>query len=356
MAELMAKMSTNTQFVTPKKGELLKGIITKLSNSGIVVDIKAKSDAQVMEKDPKIMRLLLGNLKEGQEVTVSVLNPESDTGNPVVSLRRFIDDILWKELGNSQKSGQKLAATIKDTTRGGFLVDTALGFSGFLPNSQITFPLPSGAEALQEVVGKRIDVYILEQNRATRKVIFSQKPILDIKAFEEAVKDLKVGDKVQGTVNNVASFGIFVTVAQKPNIDALVHISEISWDNVDNVASMFTVGQEIEAVVAGFDKDSKRIELSIKRLTEDPFKKLTDSLSVDQKVSGEVTGIDENGVAVSLDVEGQEVHGLIRKEKIPVGTTYEVGQSINATIAQIDSRRHKVYLVPVVLRKTIGYR
>ena len=84
MAELLAKHKTN--FVKVSKGEILQGIITKLTSSEILVDIGAKTEGLVLEKDKKILKSLLSSLKLGSEVTVSVLNPESDFGNPVVSL------------------------------------------------------------------------------------------------------------------------------------------------------------------------------------------------------------------------------------------------------------------------------
>lgn len=356
MAELMAKMGTTSSFISPKKGDSLKGKITKLTSGEITVDINAKSEAKVLEKDPKILKVLLSNLSVGQEVTVGVLNPESDLGHPVVSLRRFIDDILWKELESVQKAGTKIQGTLRDVTRGGFLVDTQLGFSGFLPNSQVIFQIPGNETQSRELVGKRLEVYILEHQRATKKIIFTQKAVMDSKAFEEAVSDLKVGQKVQGVVANSTSFGVFVSLHSKPTVDALIHISEISWEQAGDLQTLFTPGMEIEAVIIGFDKNSKRIELSIKRLTADPFADLIKDLSVDQKVEGSVTEVTDMGVGVAIELENGLAEGLIRKEKIPVGTVYEKGQKVTATVSQIDMKRRKIYLIPVLLRKSIGYR
>ena len=96
MEELLA--AHKTQFVKVSKGEILTGTVTKLTSSEILVDIGAKTEALVLEKDKNNMRSLLSSLKLGDKVTVSVLNPESDYGNPVVSLRRFNDERIWKQL------------------------------------------------------------------------------------------------------------------------------------------------------------------------------------------------------------------------------------------------------------------
>jgi len=137
----------------------------------------------------------------------------------------------------------------------------------------------------------------------------------------------------------------------------LVHISEVSWSKVEDLTQLFTTGQKVEAVVVGVDADAKRLDLSFKRLTMDPFAKISEAFPVDKKVSGSVKGIDESGVTVDLgEVEGQSVEGLIKREKISPNTTYEVGQKVNVTVSQIDTRKRKILLTPVLLEKPLMYR
>ena len=93
MAKLLA--GYKAPFVSLEKGQLIEGTITKLSPGEILIDIAAKTEAVVLEKDKKILRNILSTLKVGDTVTVSVLNPESDFGHPVVSLRRFVGNNLW---------------------------------------------------------------------------------------------------------------------------------------------------------------------------------------------------------------------------------------------------------------------
>lgn len=350
MAELMAKHQGS--FVALKKGDLVSGKITKLSKNEITVDLHAKGEAIVMERDPRIMRNLLSHLKVGQEVEVSVISPESESGQPVVSLRRFIDNLLWKEVEALKKSQEQVDVTITEVTRGGYVVTSDLGVSGFLPNSHTSF----AKEDLS--VGKKIKASIADLNREENKVIFSQKATLPLEEFEKAVANLKAGQKVQATISNIASFGLFVTVApfadrSEKLMDGLIHISEVSWDKVDDLASLFKVGQTVEAVVLGLDKDARRVDLSIKRLSADPFEKLKEQFPVDKKVQGTVTKVEDGNVSVNL---GDGVEGMIRKEKVPPTTKYEVGQTINATVSALDARRRRIELVPVLLEKPLMYR
>lgn len=344
MADLMR--SVKTPFSSLTKGETLKGRIKKLTPGEILVDINAKTEAVVLEKDRKILRNLLSLLKVGDSVTVSVLNPESDFGYPVVSLRRFVDDILWEKLLEKQKNREALSAVVQEVIRGGFLVDIDFGFSAFMPNSQ---SLPTHAE---DVIGKKFQAYILELNRPSRKIIVSQKPILKDEEFANLVKNIKLNEKIAGTVTSTTPFGIFVslTLPVGTTVDGLIHISEISWEKTETPA--VNVGQTLETVIIGVDKEAKRVDLSIKRLSLDPFEETSKQFSIEQKVSGTVSAKTSSGVVVNLN----NVEGFIRKEKIPPTVSFEVGQTIDATVSEIDKKRRRIILVPILLRKTIGYR
>ena len=102
-----------------------------------------------------------------------------------------------------------------------------------------------------------------------------------------------------------------------------------------------------------FDNEGRRVNLSLKRLTADPFEKLMEEYPVDKKITGTVSKVEEAGVSVALS---DSIEGLIRKEKIPPTTKYTVGQEITATVAEFDKRRHKIILVPVLLDKPLMYR
>lgn len=344
MEQLLARQKSS--FVTFRKGDTVKGKITKITPSEILVDIDAKTHAVVLEKDKRLLRSLLSLLKVGDEVTVTVLNPESDLGHPVVSLRRFLEEATWKKLEQLAKEQKKIEVIVAGVTRGGFLATTKEGVSGFLPNSQSA----SGTIA----VGQTIPAFILELDRLSKKVIFSQKTKMSEKEFEGFAKKLKRGEKVEATVTTLTPFGVFVSVplGDEKLLDGLIHISEISWDKVSNVSDMFVIGETKEAVVIGFDKKARRVDLSIKRLTLDPFEKITSEFRVDQRITGKVSKILPAGVVLELD----GVEGFIRKEKIPPNLVYEVGQEVKTTVSEIDLKRHRIVLTPVLKEKPIGYR
>ncbi len=348
MAELLASHKTN--FVKVSKGEILQGIITKLTSGEILVDIGAKTEAVVLEKDKRILKSLLSTIKLGDKVTVAVLNPESDYGNPVVSLRRFNDDRVWGRLESLQKDKEPLEAIVDESTKGGFLISTKDGISGFLPNSQTVF-----LENSQDLVGKTIKVLVIELNRAARKIIFSQKATVGSEDFEKAVKDLKVGQKIGATIANVAPFGIFLSIElpDKKVVEGFVHISEVSWERIITIPDTFKAGEKIEAEILNLDKESKRVNLSIKNLSKDPFEEKLKSFTVDQKVAGVVSKVLSSGILVNV---GEGIEGFIKKDKIPPTVSYTQGTPVNATVVEVDSKKHRLVLVPVLTEKPIGYR
>ncbi len=344
MAALLAKHQN--KFVTLKKGESVKAKITKLTSSEILVDAGAKTEAVVLEKERRIMNTIMSMFKVGDTVEVNVLNPESDNGQPVVSLRRYLGDISWRKLEELAKSKESITVVIAEATKAGYVATTEFGVSGFLPQSH--------TQQADIEPGSEVAVTVLELNRKDNKVIFSQKTSISEEDFAKAMKALKAGDKAQVTITNVSSFGLFVTFSVKEmTLEGFIHISEVSWDKVDDLAALYSVGQTLDAVVTRFDEENRRVNFSIKRLTADPFEALIEKYPADKKVSGTVAAVDDSGVTVTLE-EG--VEGFIKKEKIPPTTTYTVGQEVTLTVAEHDKRRHRIILVPVLLEKPLMYR
>lgn len=348
MAELLKKASASV--TTFKKGDIVEGTITKLNSHEILVDINAKAEALVLEKEKRILNNLLSTLKVGDKVTVQILNPESDMGYPVVSLRRFLDDAQWKKLDELKNKKEIIEVTIDEATKGGFLVSSREGMAGFLPNSHISFRGDS-----QSLLGTQVKVVVFELDRAARRVVLSQKHTVTSADFEKEVQSLKAGAKVKAIVSNTAPFGVFVTVALEggKTAEGFIHISEVAWENVPDLSGLYKAGDILEAEVIGIDKEARRVNLSLKRLKEDPFEKLTAAYPVDKKVTGVVSSVNPAGVIVDIE---DGASGLIKKEKIPPTVTFKTGDSINATVSGIDKRTRRVLLTPVLLEKPIGYR
>lgn len=352
MAELLAKHQST--FVTLHRGDVVKAKVSKVTPTEILLEVGAKTEAVVMEKDRKIMKHLVSLLKVGDTVEAMVLNPESDMGYPMMSLRHFAEDKTWTLLEELLKSQEKVDVTVTEATKGGFLVESASGVNGFLPNSHL-----SPNTDTDELVGSHIKASVVDLNRQQNKVIFSEKGMMTDEDFKKATASLKEGQKMTGTISGITSFGLFVPLplSGEKFLDGLVHISEVSWERMSDLSQVFAVGQEVEVMVIGFDTDNKRVDLSIKRLSADPFKAILEAYPADKKVTGTITDINEQGVDLELPaVEGMKVLGTIRKEKISPNTKYEVGQEVQVTVVSVDQKKRKVLLTPVLKEKPLMYR
>ncbi|HUD43956.1 MAG TPA: S1 RNA-binding domain-containing protein [Patescibacteria group bacterium] len=351
MAELMAKQKQTISGL--HKGENIKGYITKLTSSQVMVNIGGKSEAVVLEKDRNNMRTIMATLKVGDEVMVGVLNPESDLGIPVVSLRRFLDDLSWGGVEKAQKDQTTIEVTVTEITKGGAVVKTKSGLVGFLPQSHIQF-----SQNQQLSINNKLQLNVIELNRKDNRIIFSQKSTISDDQFAKISKEFAKDTKVNVQIVNITNFGIFVTlpvedIAGITQVDGLIHISEVGWEKTNDLNALYSLGQMIDAVVIGSDNEARRLDLSIKKLTADPFAAIAQNFPVDKKVSGTIKELVDGNIHVDL---GDSIEGIIRKEKVPPTAKYNVGDKINAVVAEVDSRRRRITLLPVLLEKPLGYR
>lgn len=344
MAELLA--SSKKPLVTLKKGELVQATFTKLNKNEILVNLGGKGEALVLEKDRDLASQILNSFKIGDTVEVSVLSVESEGGYPVVSIRRFMEHRVWEELEKLQKDKTQLEVEVTESTKGGYTVVTESGVRAFLPHTLTT---------QSHGIGEKVSVTVFELLRADKKVVVTEKNMMSPDEFKAVTRSVKPGETVTGVIANITTFGVFVTLSLNgQEMEGLVHISELAWEKTTQMPEgKFVTGEPITVKVMGFDMDSKRVNLSLKQLTEDPFTKLAEKYPVDSTVKGTVTQIVAGNVHISL---GDGVEGIIRKEKVPTDEIYTEGQSVTVMIGEIDMRRHRIYLSPVMLKKTIGYR
>ena len=240
MDELLAAASDSMKKVVV--GDTVSGTVLSVKKHEILIDLGAQGVGLVPRREASFAR----NLEVGQEVSASVIDAEMEDGTVLLSLRKAVKDKGWDEIQAKLDAAEIVEVTPFDANRGGLLVEYE-GIRGFLPVSQLSaehYPRVGSADKdeilqrLNSLVGKGIKVRILDANKKDNKLIFSEK---------EAVKDglaarfaeLHVGDVVKGVVTGVVDFGVFVNVE---GIEGLIHISEISWERVNNPSDYVSWG------------------------------------------------------------------------------------------------------------------
>jgi len=356
MEELLA--SSPEEIRSLKHGDVVEGSVVRIDKDEILVDIGAKSEGVVSNRE------LYGRHAEAQPVLavgdvvlVYVLQPESEAGHAVLSLRRAGLERKWRSMQEQFEAGVIIEAPVIDHNKGGLIVDC--GIRGFVPISQIVdFPRrPQNdqprdaaqeiAEKLQPFVGRKLRLKILEVNRKANRLILSEKVALYEERREkrdELFSSLQVGQKVTGSVRSIAPFGVFIDLG---GIDGLVHKSELSWNKVNNPESGYKVGDEVEAEVIDINHERGRISLSIRRLQPDPWNSTVADFKVGDIIDGTVTKIVNFGAFVRVrdGLEGLiHISELSHQRVAHPGDVVHEGQQLKLKIISLDSDRHRLGL------------
>lgn len=294
----MDELLASSEVKQLKTGDVIEGAITSVRKHEMWLDLGANGVGVVMRRE-------IGHgqkLDIGEKVTTSVVDPEMDEGYALLSMKRAVKDRGWDDLQRMFESREILEITPYDANRGGLLVELE-GIRGFLPVSQLAaghYPRVSGADKdeilqkLNALTGQILRVRVLDVSRKDNKLIFSEKEATK-DDMQSRFSELKVGDEVEGVVTGVIDFGAFVNV---DGIEGLVHISEISWERVEDPREYVKNGQTIKAKIIAIDKD--RLSLSMKQMQTDPWLNEVKSFKKGETVEGKVTRITPFGAFVQL--------------------------------------------------------
>lgn len=344
MAELLAK--TGYQLTALKRGQQITGTVVDILPREVIIDVGAKSEGIISGKEFDLSADLISGLKVGDKVTANVVYPENDAGQIVLSLRRTGSEMRWEQLFAKKEGEEMLEVRGVEVNRGGLVVDY-LGLRGFVPSSQLSQENIGQAESL---VGKTLMARVVEADRATNRLIFSQRPAVAPEDLAKKLSKIKIGEACQAVVTAVLPFGLFATVT---GLEGLVHISELSWEKVTNPAELFKVGDKVKVLVLSIDQENGRLNLSIKQLTEDPWKKIAEKFTKEQRVTGAVTRLTPFGAFVSL---APRVDGLLHISKIPPDFNINVGDNLDCTIESVDLQSRRISLSLILKEKPVGYR
>lgn len=349
MEELLAQVGYGAKGF--KKGDLVTGAISSISGKEVLIDFGGKTEGIVGEKEWDQVKDFVAKLKPGDKIDAVVISSENDRGQMVVSIRQAGSKFRWQRATDLLKSGEQVNVRGVEVNKGGLVVDFE-GIKGFVPGSQMS--LEHQAE-INRMVNRTLGVKVIEVDQTQNRLIMSEKAVSGgadaAKRIEDIKSKVKIGEKYTGKVSAIMPYGIFVNLNEGP--DGLVHISEISWQKVENLAGMFKVGESVEVLVLGINENDGKLNLSVKQLLPDPWFKLSQKYSADQQIKGEVTRVSVYGVFVKLE-EG--IEGLIHISKVPAGSEYRPGEEVTCTIESIDASAHRISLVPVVTYKPIGYK
>lgn len=342
MDDLLAQAGDSVKQLTA--GETVDGTVLSVKKHEILIDLGPLGVGLVPRREVSLSK----NYNVGDSVIASVIDTELEDGYSLLSLRKAAKDRGWDEVMAKLESGEIITVVPYDANRGGLLVEYE-GIRGFLPVSQLSaehYPRVGSSDKdeilqrLNSLVKKDIKARILDADRKANKLIFSEKEAVK-EGLAERFQKLAIGDTVTGVVTGVVDFGVFVNVE---GIEGLIHISEISWERVNNPSDYVKVGQTIEAKIIAIDKE--RLSLSMKQLTKDPWLDEVEQFKPGEKVEGTVTRITPFGAFVQLS---PAVEALVHVSELGGdGTDPEKVFTLNErkefTVLDIDKENRKISL------------
>lgn len=342
-----------------KKGQKVEGRVVSISKKMVLVDIGAKTEGVVSGDDITEAYDILKELKVGEVVSAYVKFPENDQGQIILSLKQAADENRWSRFKKLLDEEKELEVVGLEVNKGGMVVKVG-DIRGFVPTSQFGEKFLGN---MDELLNKSFKVRVIEVDKEQNRLIFSEKLVSDFEALAkkgEALELVNVGDKFEGTVSGIMPFGVFVTVnvpmkgkEETAKVEGLIHISEISWEKVEDPNVIFKVGQEVHVQVIGIDKAVGKLNLSIKQMTTDPWAEIEKTYAVGTKHNGKVVRIAPYGIFVNFD---KGVDGLIHISKKPADKEFKVGQDLEVFVEMIDVKNRRMSLGVVLTEVPVAYK
>ncbi|MFZ5820685.1 MAG: 30S ribosomal protein S1 [Chloroflexota bacterium] len=337
----------------PQAGEIRQGAVASIGPTQILVSIGAKSEGVISGRELEVIPAEEREaLQVGQEISVYVVSPEDSNGNVVLSYKRAQEQMAWNSVEELLQSDNVIESKIIGYNKGG-LIAGVYGLRGFVPASQISALRRVQAvgetpeQRWAKMIGEPITVRIIEVDRGRRRLILSERAAStesrqSIK--ERVIEELEEGKTYTGRVTSLADFGAFVNIN---GADGLVHLSELSWERIQHPSEILEVGQEVKVKVINVDREKKRIGLSLRALSDDPWRSRVGQYSVGQLVEGVITRLTKFGAFARL--EG-DIEGLIHISEISENRiehpreALKEGQTVALRVIRIDPDQHRIGL------------
>ena len=326
-----------------KEGQIVKGTVLFVKNDSVVIDVGLKSEGRIPIREffspgeeP--------NIKPGDKFDVLLEKLENKEGEAMLSREKARKEESWVNLEKCLQSKEQVTGVITGRVKGGFTVDIN-GAVAFLPGSQVDLrPIND----ISPLINKPQPMLILKMDKFRGNIVVSRRAILEESREADRSKllsDIDEGSKLKGIVKNITDYGVFVDLG---GMDGLLHVTDLSWERVNHPSEVLKVGDEIDVLVIKYDKETKRISLGIKQLTEDPWSDIEKDYKVGEKIRAKISNITDYGAFVELK---KGVEGLIHVSEMSwtnknanPNTIISVNDEVDVKILEVDIEKRRISL------------
>ena len=318
-----------------KKGEVIKVYLIEKTPRAAFFEVPRLGTGTVFGREFLNARDIIKKLEPGDEIGAKVVEVENEEGLVELSLAMADKQKSWLLVKELQEKDEPIKVKITTANNGG-LIAQIYDLNAFLPVSQLStehYPhVPDQNkekifEALNKFVDQELEIKIINVNQRTNKLIISEKEVA-AQNIKELINQYKLGDTITGIISGLANFGAFIRFADNPEIEGLIHVSELSHRLIESPKEVTSVGDMVKAQIV--DIKDGRVSLSLKALQPDPWQNLDKKFQEGDTVKGKVFKLNPFGAFIKLS---EDLIGLIHvsefgspeemKSKLVVGETYD---------------------------------
>ncbi|GIW66022.1 MAG: hypothetical protein KatS3mg094_541 [Candidatus Parcubacteria bacterium] len=308
-----------------EEGSIIKGKIIKKKSKEVFIDLSPYGIGRLYGIFYLRNKDLINKLNEGDEVFAKIVGLDDGYGNFEVEIQNYQNVNNWQKIKELINNNEIIELEVKEANKGGLIVELE-GIKGFVPVSQLAaenYPRVNEndknkiLEHLNKFVGKKIKLKIISFDPSNDKLILSER-ITKLKEYKETLSKFSIGQIIEVEIIGVSSFGIFVKIHDNPQIDGLIHITEIP-EKFKNFEEIFKVGEKIKAQIIKIE--NTKVNLSLKYLADDTWLKFIETYKEGDIVEGLVLE-KNNDIFATIETNGVRGITLNNLDIIEVGKSY----------------------------------
>ena len=339
-AEARTELVSNLQ-----EGQVLQGVVKNITDYGAFVDLGGV-DGLLHVTDIAWQRISHPSeaLQIGETVEVQVIRFNAETQRISLGMKQLLSD-PWQNVEGKFPVGVKMEGRVTNITDYGAFVELEAGVEGLVHVSEMSWTKKNVHPGKIVSTSQQVEVMVLDVDLSKRRISLGLKQCTN-NPWEDLSATYPVGTEIEGEIRNITEFGLFVGL--NDDIDGLVHLSDISWENAGEEAlEGFAKGDMVKAKVLDIDVNKERISLGIKQLTDDPFAGQADAYRKGEVVTCTVSAVTDNGIDVTI---GENMTGFIRRTDLSRDRAeqradrFAVGEKVDAIVTSVDKKTRKLSL------------
>jgi len=339
-AEARSELVSNLQ-----EGQVLQGVVKNITDYGAFVDLGGV-DGLLHVTDIAWQRISHPSeaLQIGETVEVQVIRFNAETQRISLGMKQLLSD-PWENVEGKFPIEAKMEGRVTNITDYGAFVELEAGVEGLVHVSEMSWTKKNVHPGKIVSTSQQVEVMVLDVDLSKRRISLGLKQCTN-NPWEDLSTTYPVGTEIDGEIRNITEFGLFVGL--NDDIDGLVHLSDISWENAGEEAlDGFTKGDTVKAKVLDIDVNKERISLGIKQLTDDPFAGQADAYRKGEVVTCTVSAVTDNGIDVTI---GENMTGFIRRTDLSRDRAeqradrFAVGEKVDAIVTSVDKKTRKLSL------------